>query len=105
MNLMDVIKNLDKFSDDEAIYATRDGRQWKPESEARVAEETQDGKLPATTANIELEYFLEIHIAKEAIRVLQKWSNNSASSTEAMARAVIYYAEHDAFIPVEQARD
>ena len=77
------------------IYARRP---WGPDSEAVVVH----GKhiVESVTAP-GFTYMLEVDLAKEAVEVWSSWREGRiATLTEAIS-AVIWYAEHDAYQPVE----
>jgi hypothetical protein len=94
VTLSDVIRDLDRLDDDDTIYAEA------PAGSARavVAREPDDGTLPQEA--IGLHYFLEVDVAKDAIRVWSEWRGVTPSADEKLA-AVIYYAVNDAFLPTD----
>jgi hypothetical protein len=49
-------------------------------------------------------YLLEVDLAKEAIRVWSEWRNGAAPTSEEQVAAVVHYAAHDAYLPVESER-
>ncbi len=83
-----MIHNLDQFDDDLTIYAEK-RPDWTPESEARVAAEGEGDSLP---------YFLEVGLAKEAIRVWSEWREGREASPDERFEAARYYAIHDAYL-------
>jgi hypothetical protein len=44
-------------------------------------------------------YFLEVSLAQEAIDVYRDWNGRPDPSLEESLAAVIYYREHDAYLP------
>lgn len=92
MTLNDVINQLDSFDDDDTIYAKQP---WKPDSEAIIATEPDDGGLPDEAAKINAEYFLEVFLANE---FLEGWLSNLAQSPSPKEQCLrlIQYAENDA---------
>jgi len=87
MTLRDVIARLDEFGADETIFAESP----TPTARAAVADEAES---PAG-----LHYLLEVEIAREAIEVWQAWRPHQAPGLEDKLAAVVYYAEHDAWLP------
>lgn len=57
--------------------------------------EPAEGKGPAG-----LTYLLEVSLARDVLDVWTSWRNGAQPSPEEAARAVIYYAQHDAYEPV-----
>jgi len=97
--LATLVEALDDLDDELAIYASRqDG--WRPDSPAVAIAATKNGALRAEAA--ELSYFLEVPIAKEAIRVWSDWRGGAQPDTADRVEAVIYYAENDAYLPVQE---
>jgi hypothetical protein len=87
MTLRDVIAGLDRFGDDETIFAEA----ATPTAQAAVGAEGAVG----------LPYLLEVALAREAIEVWQAWRPGRTPSLEDKLAAVIYYAGNDAWLPVE----
>ena len=87
MTLRDVFDRLDDFGPEETIYA----ESATPTARAAVAVEGEDASgLP---------YLLEVAVAREAIEVWRAWRQGREPSLEEKLAAVIYYAEHDAWLP------
>jgi hypothetical protein len=53
------------------------------------------------TAEPNLVYLLEVGVAREAIDVWHAWRPGRSPSLDDQLQAVIYYAENDAWLPVE----
>lgn len=87
MTLRDVIARLEQFADDETIYA----QAATPTAEAVV---TADEAAP-------LPYLLEVSIAREAVEVWAAWRPGQTPSLDDKVAAVIYYAQNDAWLPVD----
>ena len=98
MQLIDVIAHLDEYSDEQTIYSRP---QPTPHSDAVVLAETEDGSTSPASAG-GLHYVLEVFIAKEVIEVWQEWRGRAPTPDEA-CRAVLHYAEHDAYEPLTPA--
>jgi hypothetical protein len=89
VTLRDVIARLDQFADDETIYA----QSATPTAEAVVtAEPDQAAPLP---------YLLEVSIARETMEVWAAWRPGQTPSLDDKVAAVIYYAQNDAWLPVD----
>lgn len=100
--LLDVISHLDDisagdgYSPGPTIYARRP---WTFSSDALVlrGEDLPDG----VTTESGHDYLLEVDLAVEAIEVWSAWRDGAAAAPEEATLAVIYYAEHDAYQPLE----
>jgi hypothetical protein len=94
VTLSDVIDRLDSFDDEETIYAEEATRS----AVAVVAREPDDGTLPQDAVG--LAYFLEVNLAKDAIRVWAEWRGGATPTLDDKLAAVIHYAVNDSFLPV-----
>ena len=95
MTLADVIALVEQFDDDETIYA----ESTAPAARAAVAVEPIDGSTPNAAAG--LSYLLEVATARETIAVWRAWRPQQTPSPADRFAAVIYYVEHDAWLPVD----
>ena len=95
LTLRDVIARLDDFTDDETIYAESPAAS----AQAVVAPEPENASGAAAVAG--LPYLLEVATAREAIEVWRAWRPGQAPTLDDKLAAVIYYAEHDAWLPIE----
>ena len=95
MTLRDVVARLDEFEDDETIFA----ESATPTARAVVAVEAADGS--SLSSAVGLRYLLEVPLAREAIEVWRAWRPGQTPSLEDKVEAVTFYAEHDAWLPVE----
>jgi hypothetical protein len=95
MTVRDVIARLDELDEDETIYA----ESAAPEARAVVAAEPEDGSLPEAAAG--LPYLLEVALAKEAVEVWRAWRPGRSPTLEDKLEAIAYYAENDAWLPVD----
>lgn len=91
MNILDVIRDLDRFDPAHTIYAREP---WGPEAEAMVVEEPEEGD-PEEPLRLGFKYFLEIYTAKEGLEGWEKNIKRVPTLDEKCAR-VIYYAIYDA---------
>jgi hypothetical protein len=55
-----------------------------------------EGESPAG-----LDYLLEVELAREVLHVWANWGHGRQPTPEEAARAVIHYAQHDAYEPVQ----
>jgi hypothetical protein len=60
---------------------------------------TDDPIQPISVDGVQLEYLLEVFIAKEILEVWREWHNGQTPSEPQMCDAIIYYAMHDAYLP------
>lgn len=89
MTLREVISLLDQFADDETIFA----ESATPTAEAVVTAEPEHAAP--------LRYLLEVNLAREAVEVWETWRPRQTASLDDKVAAVIYYAQNDAWLPVE----
>lgn len=74
-------------------------RPWTPDSLAVVLQEDAvDGVAPSRP---EYGYLLEVDIAKEVLGVWSDWRAGAQPTDVEAAQAVIHYATHDAYQPVD----
>jgi len=93
MKLREALRQLGEFPDDQTIYIEA-GSGWGATSEVVVAEESDDGGPPEG-----FDYFLEVHLAREVLRVWQEWRGGREPTPDELCDAVIYYARNDAYQP------
>lgn len=90
MNLGALLDQVREMDDSMCIFAKKP---WAPNSEAEVVPLGKDYQTPPNIAAQGLDYFLEIHIAKE---VLDVFGEHSPTKDE-QRNLLIYYAENDAY--------
>jgi hypothetical protein len=90
MNILDVVKNINHFSDEHTIYAVRP---WTLHSEAVVMEEPEEDLIPEQLRNTDMEYFLEIYLVREIIEDIA--DDKKYSTIEAKTQRIIEYAIND----------
>jgi hypothetical protein len=95
VTLLEIVARLDEFADDETIYA----ESASPTARAAVATEPGDGSVPPIATG--LTYLLEVDAAREAIDVWRAWRPGRARTLDDKVAAVTYYAENDAWLPIE----
>lgn len=94
MILSKLLEKLDDLDDNSTIYAERNP-EWSANSRAIICSQSEDGQV--IDAPKDLSYFLEVDIARE---VIEMWKERCGRypSREDKCRAIIYYAENDAYI-------
>jgi len=95
VTLREAIARLDEFADEDTIYA----ESTSPTARAVVAAEPGDGSVPLAAAG--LTYLLEVNAAREAIDVWRAWRPGCAPTLDDKVTSVTYYAENDAWLPIE----
>jgi hypothetical protein len=93
MKLSEVVANLDQTDEDWTIFADRSAP-VDPDTPAQVA-------ATESEAGAGLQYLLEVYLAKEALEVWSQWREGRRPSLTEACMAVIWYSEHDAYMPVE----
>lgn len=94
MTIMEIISRLDQIDDSLTICAFKDPS-WRPESPAELCPANR------APAGCKFPYFLEISIAKNVLRAWSYARNGRLPDLSECCRALIYYAENDAYIPTE----
>lgn len=90
MNLEQLLDRIHELPDGECIFARKP---WSATSEAVTAPLGENFQVPSDVVALGLDYFLEVHIARE---VLEVFGDRPASSEEKL-RLLIFYAENDAY--------
>jgi hypothetical protein len=90
MNLGELLNSVREINDDKCIFARKP---WTPTSEAVSAALGENFQVPADIAAAGLDYFLEVHVAKEVLQAL----SNRPTSKEEEVNLLIFYAENDAY--------
>ena len=86
MNLEGVLADLGRFDLHDTIYALEP---WRPESEAVVGRELEDGSFPPEAKSRGMSYFLEVSIALELRKDLNV-------QPDQLCARIIQYATNDA---------
>jgi hypothetical protein len=84
------IDQLDTLDEDATIFVKRP---WSASSEARVSPLDKHSGVLAKLKADGFEYFLEVHVAREALGVFEPHVPTRAEKL----RLLLYYAEHDAY--------
>jgi len=96
MTLADLMERLDRLDDELTIYAEEDP-DWSADSPAVACPEPESGGLPDEARG--MSYLLEVSLAKEVVQVWSEWRGGREPTVAEKCAAVIYYAEHDAYLP------
>jgi hypothetical protein len=97
MKLINLIDNLDYLADDQLIFISSH-EPVREEIEAVTGSIQKNVETDWTP--IGMEYFLEVPIAKEVLRVWEDWRNGKKPTLNEKFQAIVYYAVKDAYIPV-----
>jgi hypothetical protein len=98
MTLADVIREIERFDADLAIYAAPP---WTPRSTALVLAEPGDGSLPELARG--MTFVMRIGLARRAIAGRKSWRPDLAITAEQLCDAVLYYARFDEEEPLASA--
>jgi len=90
--LVDVMSALASVDSEATIYVSTP---IEPYSDAVVCIEPDEGGSPPGLA-----YLLEVSLARDVLHTWARWRDGRQPSSEEAAKAVIYYAQHDAYEPV-----
>jgi len=88
--LAEVVDSLEAFNEDSCIFARKP---WRTDAPAIVALLTDDFRIPAEMTDGGFEYFLEIHVAKEVLKLFE----NRQPTPQECRDLILYYAENDAY--------
>lgn len=98
MKLTDLIQNLNNYSNDQVIYASS-VKPWTGSTNVKtglISDLVDNNYTPPN-----MEYFLEVSYAKEVLEVWANWRNGKLPNISEKIQAILYYVEHDAYIPFE----
>jgi hypothetical protein len=98
MTLVELLANLRELDDDLAIYSAISPYAGAGTA-AVAAREPDDGTVPAEATG--MGYLLEVSVAKEVVDVWTHWRPGAIPTPNQMVEAVVHYAVHDAYLPVE----
>lgn len=97
MKLIDLLDNINQFSDDSVIFVPINSRP-NEDTEAIVNKIIISDKPPSMQTPEGMKYLLEVELAKEVIQVWRDWRNGKEPSPLEKYQAVLYYAENDAYL-------
>jgi hypothetical protein len=94
-SLAEIVDQLEGFDSDAVIFAEEP---WQGDTRAMVVAADQDESMAEQQGLI---YLLEVDLAREVLEVWSAWRNDRQPSLVDAVAAILYYAERDAFMPVE----
>jgi hypothetical protein len=104
MTLFEVVSRLDEFDDNNDLLTIYAVEPWRPESEAVVTDQPEDGDTSITfktESGADAAYFLEVFVAKDVLCGWRKGGYRSsifglpAASLDEDCKGLIHYALHD----------
>jgi hypothetical protein len=106
--LFELIQRLDAVEDSDrshpmVVYA-ENGADAGRGSPALVCPRSEESN-PACPIDPSFSEVLSVEQAREAIRVWSEWRSGLTPSPEERFRAVLFYAQHGAFLPLETDRE
>lgn len=90
MKLRDALDQIDTLSDDDVIFARRP---WRLDSDAEIERLDAGHRAPALVMSNNLDYFLEVFVAKDVLNVLAQ----SEVTPEKKRELLMFYAVNDAY--------
>lgn len=90
MNLETILDQVLNMQDDLCIFAKKP---WTPTSQAVAVTLEADFGTPKELSDQGMEYFLEVHVAKEVLEVF----GDRVPTKEEQRQLLIFYAENDAY--------
>jgi hypothetical protein len=90
-----LLDQIDDIGGDLTIYVA-DTSQLSSATPALAQREPPNGAPPSG-----MRYLLEVSLARDAIQVWSDWRSGRTPNSDDKADAVIYYAEHDAYMPTQ----
>jgi hypothetical protein len=96
LRFIDLINKIDEISDDQVIYImNNDPITEISEVITYSIKDVVDNKIDMH----EMKYLLEVSLEKEVIEVWINWRNGKRPSNQEKIQAILYYVDHDAYIP------
>jgi hypothetical protein len=95
--LGDLIGNIDQV-DSSLIVLVEDATPTSIKSHVSLIE----FRLPFLRP-VGMKYLMNVDAIKEVLEVWSAWRNGAVPTVEQATEAVIYYADHDCYLPVEEA--
>jgi hypothetical protein len=92
-SLAQIVAHLDEAGPDALMFVEPP---WHADSRAAVVAHDAE-----TTRVDGLRYFLEVDLAREVLQVWSAWRDGRKPSLDDAVVAIIYYAQRDAFLPVD----
>jgi hypothetical protein len=98
MNLGQALESLEEHDSEWIIYVRADDP-IDARTEVVVDACAGSGEPPSSAQG--MEYLLEVVLARDVVRVWSQWRDGRVPTLEEKVAAIVYYAKHDAFLPVE----
>ncbi len=98
LKLKEVIERLDDLDDSLYIYIEPGNLSLETKAALISMEAVEENKIQPPMG---MEYLLEIDIAKDVVRAWSFHRGGKVPSLDDKVTAIFYYAEHDAYLPVE----
>jgi len=90
MTLKEAVRQLDSLNEDLFLCVRRP---WTPSAECVLVEPDDRLMVPAHVRIAGFDYFLEVHVAREVLEVLDE----ETTSPDREVQLLLYYAEFDAY--------
>lgn len=98
--IISLIDEIDQYDDEDIIYVhVGKVSQLTPETFSSLMYFTDEEEVLLTTDN--RTYLLEVYLVKEVLQVWREWRKGRAPTLNEKYEAIKYYAENDAYVPVE----
>ena len=97
MKLLDLLDRIDEFDNDSVIFVPINSR-LEENTEALVSKIIIIDEPPGIQTPEGMKYLLEVELAREVIQVWKAWRKGKEPSPHEKYLAVLYYAEHDAYL-------
>ncbi|WP_162907092.1 hypothetical protein [Allorhizocola rhizosphaerae] len=91
-----LVDSIDDISDELVVFVA-EGSEVNASSPIKLVDEDEEEPPPG------MRYLLEASIAKEVLQVWSAWRDGRIPSQDEACQAIVHYAKHDAYIPVELA--
>lgn len=90
MKLKDALDQIESLDDGHVIFARRP---WSLDAEAEVGLPDAEFRVPKGVVSRGLDYFLEVHVAREVLEVF----GNQSPTLDQRRALLMFYAENDAY--------
>lgn len=95
MNLREVLLQVEDLSDELVIFASRDS-EWALDSVAALVLLSDMDEIGTDLED--LDYFLEVEIAKDVLTVWSSWRDGRKPTEGERIEAILYYVNNDAYL-------
>lgn len=101
MQLGSILERLEEFAEEDAIHVSRES---PITMETDVTVSSFDDEGTPVVALESMTCLLEIGIARDVLRVWSEWRAGRQPNTDEKVAAIVYDAQSDAVLPVEEGR-